>query len=228
MKALVINCSPVRNGAFTDRKQLLKVAGLGPKAYQQCAGFLRIRGGKNALDVTGVHPESYEAAAKLLKKAGYSLQDVKEARITGRSAQIKDRSRPEAEAGELGCGVETLIDIAAELEKPGRDPRSDMPKPVLRSDVLSMEDLKSGMLLKGTVRNVIDFGAFVDIGVHQDGLVHISQMSDRGFVKHPLDVVSVGDVVDVRVLSVDPERKRISLTMKTGKETEALKNKETR
>ena len=156
------------------------------------------------------------------------LQDVKEARITGLSAQIKDRSRAEAVAGELGCGVETLIDIAAELEKPGRDPRSDMPKPVLRSDVLSMEDLKSGMLLKGTVRNVIDFGAFVDIGVHQDGLVHISQMSDRGFVKHPLDVVSVGDVVDVRVLSVDPERKRISLTMKTGKETEALKNKETR
>ena len=205
------------NGAFTDRKQLLKVTGLGPKAYQQCAGFLRIRGGKNVLDMTGVHPESYEAAEKLLKMLGYSQQDVRQARTAGLGAQVKDRKKAQALAEKLGCGVETLIDIAAELEKPGRDPRSDMPKPVLRSDVLGMEDLRPGMILKGTVRNVIDFGAFVDIGVHQDGLVHISQMSDRTFVKHPLDVVSVGDIVDVKVLSVDPDRKRISLTMKLGR-----------
>ena len=202
------------NGAFSDRRQLLKVAGLGPKAYQQCAGFLRIRGGKNVLDMTGVHPESYEAAGKLLEKLGYSQQDVKETKIVGLSTQMRDRRKAEAMAKELGIGTETLIDIAAELEKPGRDPRSDMPKPVLRSDVLAMEDLRPGMVLKGTVRNVIDFGAFVDIGVHQDGLVHISQMSDKTFVKHPLDVVSVGDIVDVKVLSVDMDRKRIALTMK--------------
>ena len=204
------------NGSFADRRQLLKVAGLGPKAYQQCAGFLRIRDGKNPLDMTGVHPESYEAAEKLLEKLGYSTDDVRAGKISGLSAQMKDRKKAEAAAQELGTGTETLIDIASELEKPGRDPRSDMPKPVLRSDVLAMEDLKPGMILKGTVRNVIDFGAFVDIGVHQDGLVHVSQMSDTKFVKHPLDVVSVGDIVEVKVLAVDMERKRISLTMKLG------------
>ena len=207
------------NGAFTDRRQLLKVAGLGPKAYQQCAGFLRIRGGGNVLDMTGVHPESYDAAMQLLEKFHCSMEDVRGGKITGLSAQMKNREKAQELAGELGVGTETLIDIASELEKPGRDPRSDMPKPVLRSDVLSMEDLKPGMILKGTVRNVIDFGAFVDIGVHQDGLVHISQMSDTKFVKHPLDVVSVGDIVDVKVLDVDMDRKRISLTMKLGEET---------
>ena len=208
------------NGRFTDRRQLLKVAGLGPKAYQQCAGFLRIRGGKNPLDMTGVHPESYEAAGKLLEKLGYGLEDVEGGKISGLSAQMKDRAKAEETARELGTGTETLIDIAAELEKPGRDPRSDMPRPVLRSDVLAMEDLKPGMILKGTVRNVIDFGAFVDIGVHQDGLVHVSQMSDTKFVKHPLDVVSVGDIVEVKVLAVDLDRKRISLTMKLGEKAE--------
>ncbi len=206
------------NGRFSDRKQLLKVAGLGPKAFQQCAGFLRIRGGKNPLDMTGVHPESYDAAKRLLEKLGYTLSDVQEGKVHGLSDCMKDRRSAEEAAREFGTGTETLIDIARELEKPGRDPRSDMPKPILRSDVLAMEDLKSGMILNGTVRNVIDFGAFVDIGVHQDGLVHISQMSDTKFVKHPLDVVSVGDIVKVKVLSVDPERKRISLTMKLGEE----------
>ena len=214
------------NGAFTDRKQLLKVAGLGPKAYQQCAGFLRIRGGKNPLDMTGVHPESYEATLRLLEKLGFTLADITGGRITGLSERMKDRKMAQSLAGELGVGYETLIDIASELEKPGRDPRSDMPKPVLRSDVLAMEDLKPGMILKGTVRNVIDFGAFVDIGVHQDGLVHISQMSDTKFVKHPLDVVSVGDIVDVKVLAVDLDRKRISLTMKLGKEKASSGRKE--
>ena len=206
------------NGSFSDRKQLLKVAGLGPKAYQQCAGFLRIRGGKNALDMTGVHPESYEAATRLLEMLGFSLQDVKDRKVRGLSERMKDRERARETAKELGTGTETLIDIASELEKPGRDPRSDMPKPVLRSDVLSMEDLESWMILNGTVRNVIEFGAFVDIVVHHDGLVHISQMSDTQYVKHPLDVVSVGDVVRVKVLSVDPERKRIALTMKLGED----------
>ncbi len=208
------------NGRFTDRRQLLKVGGLGPKAFQQCAGFLRIRGGKNALDMTGVHPESYDAALKLLEKLGFTQKDIEEGKITGISASLKDRKKAEALAEELGTGVETLKDIALELEKPGRDPRTDMPKPVLRSDVLDMEDLKPGMILKGTVRNVIDFGAFVDIGVHQDGLVHISQMSSRTFVKHPLDVVSVGDIVEVKVLSVDLDRKRIALTMKLEEEAE--------
>ncbi len=214
------------NGAFTDRKQLLKVAVLGPKAYQQCAGFLLIRGGKNPLDMTGVHPESYEATLRLLEKLGFTLADITGGRITGLSERMKDRKMAQNLAGELGVGYETLIDIASELEKPGRDPRSDMPKPVLRSDVLAMEDLKPGMILKGTVRNVIDFGAFVDIGVHQDGLVHISQMSDTKFVKHPLDVVSVGDIVDVKVLAVDLDRKRISLTMKLGKEKASSGRKE--
>ena len=216
------------NGRFTDRRQLMKVAGLGPKAFQQCAGFLRIRGGKNPLDMTGVHPESYEAAGKLLEKLGYTPEDVENGKISGLSAQMKDRRKAEETAAELGTGTETLIDIAAELEKPGRDPRSDMPKPVLRSDVLDMEDLKPGMILKGTVRNVIDFGAFVDIGVHQDGLVHVSQMSDTQFVKHPLDVVSVGDIVDVKVLAVDMDRKRISLTMKLGETAQGPAKKEDR
>ncbi len=209
------------NGSFSDRKQLLKVAGLGPKAYQQCAGFLRIRGGKNPLDMTGVHPESYEAAKRLLEKMGMGLDDVRGGKVSGLSSRMKDRRQAEETAKELEVGYETLVDIAQELEKPGRDPRSDMPKPILRSDVLSMEDLKSGMILNGTVRNVIDFGAFVDIGVHQDGLVHVSQMSDTRFVKHPLDVVSVGDIVKVKVLSVDLDRKRIALTMKLGEDAPA-------
>ncbi len=204
------------NGRFSDRRQLLKVSGLGPKAYEQCAGFLRIRDGSNPLDMTGVHPESYEAAGKLLEKLGFSAEDIRKGCITGASALLRDKKKEAALAEEFGVGDATLEDIAKELEKPGRDPRADMPRPILRSDVLDMKDLKPGMILKGTVRNVIDFGAFVDIGVHQDGLVHISQMSDEKFVKHPLDLVSVGDIVDVKVLEVDLARKRISLTMKLG------------
>ena len=196
------------NGKFTDRKQLLNVAKLGPKAFEQCAGFLRIAGGDKVLDNTGVHPESYGIAQALLEKLGMKPED-----INGR-LKIKDKvGNVNKMAQELNCGVPTLKDIIDELEKPGRDPRDEMPKPVLRSDVLSMEDLKEGMVLKGTVRNVIDFGAFVDIGVHQDGLVHISQMTDR-FIKHPLEVVSVGDIVEVKVLSVDLDKHRVSLTMK--------------
>ena len=183
---------------------------LGPKAFEQCAGFLRILESDEVLDRTGVHPESYEAAKKLLKKVGYTAQDVKEKKISGLRKKILSA---EETAEELGIGVPTLEDIIKELEKPGRDPREDMPAPVLRSDVLKMEDLKEGMVLKGTVRNVIDFGAFVDIGVHQDGLVHISQLSDK-FIKHPLEAVSVGDIVNVRVLSVDMGKKRIALSMK--------------
>lgn len=199
------------NGRFTSRKQLLKVAKLGPKAYEQCAGFMRITGGENPLDATSVHPESYEAAAKLLEKLSYDLNSITAGELTGLSKKVKD---PDKMAQELEIGRITLEDIIKALEKPGRDPREDMPLPILRSDVMSMEDLKPGMILKGTVRNVIDFGVFVDIGVHQDGLVHISQMSDKGFVKHPLDIVSVGDIVDVRVMSVDTERNRIQLSMK--------------
>ncbi len=198
------------NGRFTDRKQLLKVAKLGPKAYEQCAGFLRITDGKNPLDNTSVHPESYEAAEKLLVSLGYEKESVKEGKLQGLSKMIKDYKKT---AESLGIGEITLRDIAKELEKPGRDPRDEMPKPVLKSDVLEMTDLKPGMILKGTVRNVIDFGAFVDIGVHQDGLVHISQLSDK-FIKHPLEAVSVGDIVDVAVMSVDVQKKRIQLTMK--------------
>ena len=198
------------NGRFTDRRQLLKVPKLGPKAYEQCAGFLRIQGGDNPLDSTSVHPESYEAAAGLLKKLGYQPQELFGG-IKGLSKKVKDIRKM---AAELQIGEPTLRDIIAELEKPGRDPREEMPKPILRSDVLAMEDLKEGMVLKGTVRNVIDFGAFVDIGVHQDGLVHISEMSSKKFVKHPLEVVSVGDIVDVRVIGVDLKKKRISLSMK--------------
>ena len=260
------------NGRFTNRKQLLKVAKLGPKAFEQCAGFMRISDGDNPLDATSVHPESYEAAAKLLDKMGLTMEDVKEAqkkaaaeKANGRkTATVKEKKpkqklvirntntamgkalaaamgdalletenlrkeEPKQEvtvsslerkikdkkklAEELGIGEITLTDILKELEKPARDPRDDMPAPILRSDVLDMKDLKPGMILKGTVRNVIDFGVFVDIGVHQDGLVHISQITDK-FIKHPLEAVSVGDIVDVQVLSVDVAKKRIGLTMK--------------
>ena len=199
------------NGKFTNRKQLLKVAKLGPKAFEQCAGFMRIQDGDNPLDATSVHPESYAAAEELLKKQGFSVDDIKGGKLTGLSLTIRDKKRL---AEELGIGEITLEDIVKELEKPGRDPRDEMPKPILRTDVLEIKDLTEGMVLKGTVRNVIDFGAFVDIGVHQDGLVHISELSDKKFVKHPLEVVSVGDIVDVKVLSVDLKKKRIQLTMK--------------
>ena len=198
------------NGRFTDRRGLLKVAKLGPKAFEQCAGFMRIQGGTNPLDATGVHPESYEAAEKLLKKQGFQLEDITGGKLTGLSLTIKDYKKL---AEELGIGEITLRDIVKELEKPARDPREEMPKPILRTDVLEMKDLKEGMVLKGTVRNVIDFGVFVDIGVHQDGLVHISQITDR-YIKHPLEAVSVGDIVDVKVMSVDLKKKRIQLTMR--------------
>ena len=198
-------------GRFETRKQLLKVAKLGPKAFEQCAGFLRIQNGKNPLDTTSVHPESYEAAEKLLKKQGFTTEDICAGKLAGLSLTIKDYKKL---AEELEIGEITLRDIVKELEKPGRDPRYEMPKPILRTDVLEMKDLKEGMILKGTVRNVIDFGAFVDIGVHQDGLVHISQMTNKKFIKHPLEVVSVGDIVDVKVMSVDLKKKRIQLTMK--------------
>lgn len=195
------------NGQFIDRKELLKVAKLGPKAFEQCAGFLRIRGGKNPLDATSVHPESYAAAEKFLESMGMKPEDI----FGGHGVYfVKDYAKT---AEKLGIGEITLRDMVKELTKPGRDPREEMPKPILRTDVLDMKDLKEGMVLKGTVRNVIDFGAFVDIGVHQDGLVHISQMTER-YIKHPLEAVSVGDVVDVKVLGVDMKKKRISLTMK--------------
>lgn len=210
-KAIAKNIVTYReeNGRFKSRRELLKVAKLGPKAYEQCAGFLRITGGKNPLDATSVHPESYEAATKLLEMLGYQLEDIVGG-LTGLSLMAKDTKKL---AEQVGVGEITLKDIIRELEKPGRDPRDEMPKPILRSDVLEMKDLKEGMILKGTVRNVIDFGAFVDIGVHQDGLVHISKLTDKKFVKHPLDVVSVGDVVDVKVLQVDMQKKRIQLSM---------------
>lgn len=198
------------NGRFVSRNQLLKVAKLGPKAYEQCAGFLRITGGENPLDATGVHPESYAATGQLLERLGYSLADIRERRAQDIAKKVSDYKKL---AGELGVGEMTLRDIVKELEKPARDPRDDMPKPILRSDVLEMKDLTPGMTLKGTVRNVIDFGAFVDIGVHQDGLVHISQMCDK-FIRHPLEVVSVGDIVEVKVMSVDLKKQRIQLTMK--------------
>lgn len=198
------------HGKFTARRELLKVAKLGPKAYEQCAGFLRLPESEMPLDRTGVHPESYAAAEGLLALCGYGLADVAARKVSGLARKIKS---PEKTAAELGIGVPTLEDIMRELEKPGRDPREDAPAPVLRSDVLSMEDLQEGMVLTGTVRNVIDFGVFVDIGVHQDGLVHISQICDR-FIKHPLEAVKLGDVVQVKVLSVDLQKKRIALTMK--------------
>ena len=210
-KAIAKNIVAYReeNGRFESRRELLKVAKLGPKAFEQCAGFMRITGGKNPLDGTSVHPESYEAAGELLKSLGYTTEDVRGG-ITGLSLMAKNHKKM---SETLGIGEATLEDIMKELEKPGRDPRDEMPKPILRSDVLEMKDLKEGMILKGTVRNVIDFGAFVDIGVHQDGLVHISKLTDKKFVKHPLDVVSVGDVVEVKVLSVDMQKKRIQLSM---------------
>lgn len=197
------------NGRFNSRSQLLKVPKLGPKAYEQCAGFLRITEGKNPLDSTSVHPESYTAATALIDKLGFCKNDISGG-ISGISKMVSDK---DSIASELGIGKETLIDILKELEKPGRDPRDEMPKPVLRNDILEMKDLTEGMILKGTVRNVIDFGAFVDIGVHQDGLVHISKLTDKKFVKHPLEVVSVGDIVEVKVLNVDINKKRIQLSM---------------
>lgn len=211
-KAIAKNIVTYReeNGRFTSRSQLLKVAKLGPKAYEQCAGFMRITDGRNPLDATGVHPESYDATKRLLDKLGFSMEDVKNRKLEGISKKISDYKKL---AKELEVGEITLQDIVKELEKPARDPREDMPKPILRSDVLEMKDLTPGMILKGTVRNVIDFGAFVDIGVHHDGLVHISQMSDK-FIKHPLEVVSVGDIVEVKVMSVDEKKQRIQLTMK--------------
>ena len=199
------------NGRFGDRRELLKVSKLGPKAFEQCAGFMRITGGKNPLDATSVHPESYKAAEKLIEKLGYTEEDIVKGGLKGIAKKVRDQKKL---AEELGIGEITLEDILKELEKPARDPRDEMPKPILRSDVLEMKDLKPGMTLKGTVRNVIDFGVFVDIGVHQDGLVHISQLTDKKFVKHPLEVVSVGDVVEVKVMSVDLDKKRIQLTMK--------------
>ena len=209
-KAIAKNIVAYReeNGRFTDRRELLKVAKLGPKAFEQCAGFMRIQGGKNPLDATSVHPESYEAVEKLFAKQGFTKEQYFGDGPT--AIYIKDYKKL---AEELGIGEITLHDIIKELGRPGRDPREDMPKPILRSDVLDMKDLKEGMILKGTVRNVIDFGAFVDIGVHQDGLVHISQISDK-YIKHPLEAVSVGDVVDVKVISVDLNKKRIGLSMR--------------
>ena len=198
------------NGVFTNRKQLLKVAKLGPKAFEQCAGFMRISGGTNPLDMTSVHPESYEAVQALLEKVGYKPEDIAQGGLHELGRRVRGCK---GLAAELGLGEITLKDIVKELEKPARDPREEMPKPILRTDVLEMKDLTPGMVLKGTVRNVIDFGAFIDIGVHQDGLVHISQMTDR-YIKHPLEAVSVGDIVEVKVLSVDLNKKRIALTMK--------------
>ena len=197
------------NGAFTNRRQLLKVAKLGPKAFEQCAGFMRIAGGDNPLDGTSVHPESYKAALELLKRAKIELEEIAKGGAAGISKKITDYKKL---SEELEVGEETLKDIVKELEKPARDPREEMQKPILRTDVLDMKDLKPGMILKGTVRNVIDFGAFVDIGVHQDGLVHISQLSKK-YIKHPLEAVSVGDIVEVKVLGVDMAKKRISLSM---------------
>lgn len=211
-KAIAKNIVTYReeNGRFDNRKQLLKVAKLGPKAFEQCAGFMRITGGSNPLDSTSVHPESYDAAAQLLKKLGYSMEDITSGGLKGLSGKVGNVS---GMAKELEIGELTLKDIIKELEKPGRDPRDEMPKPILRTDVMEMKDLAPGMVLKGTVRNVIDFGVFVDIGVHQDGLVHISQITNKKFIKHPLEAVSVGDIVEVKVLSVDEAKKRIQLTM---------------
>ena len=203
-----------QNGRFENRRQLLKVKGLGPKAFEQCAGFLRVPDSANLLDCTGVHPEAYQAAETLLMLCGYSAEDAAQGKISELPARVKQLGAQET-ASRCGIGVPTLHDIVNELMRPGRDPRDELPPPMLRADVLDLKDLKPGMKLKGTVRNVTDFGAFVDIGVHQDGLVHISQLADR-YVKHPSDVVTVGDIVDVSVLSVDPKSHRIALTMKTA------------
>ena len=201
-----------QNGKFKNRSQIKKVKKLGDKTFEQCAGFLRIADGENILDNTSVHPESYKAAKKLLEKMGYTLADVNNKKLDGLDKKVGQYGI-EKVAEELEVGVPTLRDIINELLKPGRDPRDELPKPVLRTDILSMEDLKPGMVLTGTVRNVADFGAFVDIGVHQDGLVHISQLADK-FVKNPMGIVAVGDIVKVRVLEVDVDRKRISLSMR--------------
>ena len=210
-KAIAKNIVAYReeNGKFRNRKELLKVAKLGPKAFEQCAGFMRISGGDNPLDAPSIHPESYEAAGKLLEELGYGKSWAGESGT--KAIYVKDYKKM---AARIGIGELTLRDIVQELCKPGRDPRDEMPKPILRTDVLEMKDLKEGMILKGTVRNVIDFGAFVDIGVHQDGLVHISELTDKKFVKHPLEVVSVGDIVEVKVIGVDMQKKRISLSMR--------------
>ncbi|MBQ6824279.1 MAG: helix-hairpin-helix domain-containing protein, partial [Clostridia bacterium] len=199
-------------GAFRSRKQLLKVPKLGPKAFEQCAGFLRVSGGDNPLDNTAVHPESYPAAEQFLKLCGYAPADLQNGAIKN-IGKFTEGENGAKLAEELGVGLPTLIDIASFLQKPGRDPRDELPKPILKSDVLELKDLKEGMLLQGTVRNVIDFGAFVDIGVHEDGLVHISQICDR-YIKHPGEVLKVGDIVKVKVLSVDTQKRRIGLTMK--------------
>ncbi|MBQ8120069.1 MAG: S1 RNA-binding domain-containing protein, partial [Ruminococcus sp.] len=202
------------NGAFTDRKQLMKVAKLGAKAFEQCAGFLRVPGAKNPLDNTGVHPESYAAAKALIDECGFTVADMGDKELIDKKVKGVGISKL---AQDIGVGIPTLEDIVKELEKPGRDPRDELPPPLMRSgDVMELSDLKEGMELMGTVRNVIDFGAFVDIGVHEDGLVHISQMCNK-YIKHPLEVVKVGDVVKVWVLGVDLKRKRISLTMKQPK-----------
>ena len=201
------------NGEFSSRAQIKKVPRIGDKAFQQCAGFLRVPGGREIFDNTGVHPESYAAAGELLNMFGYTKEDVRERKLTGLSDKVRDAGQSKV-ADELGIGVPTLLDIIGELEKPGRDIRDSLPQPVLRDRVIEIGDLEPGMIMKGTVRNVIDFGAFVDIGVHQDGLVHISQISDR-FIKHPSEVLSVGDIIDVKILSVDPAKKRIGLTMKS-------------
>ena len=205
------------NGPFTGRAQLKKVPKLGPKAFQQCAGFLRVPESRNILDNTAVHPESYEAAEGLLRLTGHSLADVKAGKLSTLSAELSAYGEQRA-ADALGVGLPTLLDLSAELQKPGRDLRDALPQPILRTDVLELKDLKPGMILSGTVRNVIDFGAFVDIGVHQDGLVHISEIADR-FVKHPSQVLTVGDVVKVRVLSVDEKKKRIGLSIRQAKES---------
>lgn len=201
------------NGAFTSRKQILKVPKLGPKAYEQCAGFLRVPESRNALDNTAVHPESYPAAEKLLALTGHALSDVSAGKLDGLDRQMKSIGL-EKLAAACGVGVPTLTDVARELQKPGRDPRDELPPPILRTDIMEVKDLRPGMVLTGTVRNVIDFGVFVDIGVHQDGLVHISQISRDRFLKHPSEAVSVGDIVKVVVLEVDEKKKRISLSMK--------------
>ena len=197
------------NGSFKNRKELLKVPKLGPKAYEQCAGFLRIYSGSESLDITGVHPESYKAAKKLIELLDFNVEDITSGGIKNIQNKVDDYK---SLAEEIGVGEPTLRDIVKELEKPARDPRDEMPKPILRTDVLDINDIKEDMILKGTVRNVIDFGVFVDIGVHQDGLVHISQLS-KSYIKHPLDVVSVGDIVEVKVLSVDTQKNRIALSM---------------
>ena len=207
-----------KNGRFTNRKQLLKVAKLGPKAFEQCAGFMRIQGGDNPLDSTSVHPESYDAASRFITMLGYDLNSITSGELADIHKKVDDLKKL---SEELGVGEITLEDIVKELEKPGRDPRESMPKPILRKDVLDMKDLQPGMILKGTVRNVIDFGAFVDIGVHQDGLVHISQISNKR-IEHPLDAVSVGDIVDVKVIDVDVAKARISLTMRLDENTDAF------